>query len=221
MTKDEISTKNETSIFIQKNSVAIRIWHWLTFLTIISLFVTVLMASTALNPRKNIAEVQNALKEKGVIVSNEQAWAVSHMYDDKMWDFHKILGFALTFLFLSRIVIEGTQPKKEKVNFRIKNALAAFRQPGQDKKELKHYLLVKGSYFALYLLLLAMVGTGLVIAFGSDLGISGPVRHSVKEAHGVFQYGFYTFVAAHLIGVVVADLGKAKGVVSGMINGGK
>jgi len=221
MTKVENPTSDQSSRFIQKNSAAIRIWHWLTFLTILSLIVTVLMASTALNPRKNIPEVQNALKEKGVVISNDQAWAVSHMYDDKMWDFHKILGFALTFLFLSRIVVEFTQPKKEKVNFRFKNALAAIKQPDQDKKELRHYLIVKGGYFIFYLLLMAMVGTGMVIAFGSDLGLSGPARHSVKEAHGLFQYGIYTFFVVHLIGVVLADMGKAKGVVSGMINGGK
>ena len=66
-----------------------------------------------------------------------------------------------------------------------------------------------------------MVTTGMLIAFGGDLGIAGPTRHSIKEVHGFVQYLIYAFVFFHLCGVIMADLDKAKGIVSGMINGGK
>jgi len=221
MEKNAESANESTSIFIQKNSAAIRIWHWLTFLIVISLIVTVLMASTALDPRQNIPVVQNVLKEKGVVITSEQAWAVSHTYDDKMWDIHKLLGFALTFLFLSRIVIEMTQPKEERMKFRFEKALQAHQKPGGDKKELTHYLIVKISYSVFYLLLFLMATTGLIIAFGSELGLSGPVRHSIKEVHGFFQYLIYAFVICHLTGVILADIGNSNGIISGMINGGK
>ena len=209
----------EKSIFIQKNSAAIRIWHWLTFLLVISLIVTVLLQSTVLNQRKNIPLVQNILKEKGIEVNNNQAQAVTHIYGEKIWDIHKLLGYVLAFLFLSRIVIEFTQSKEEKNQTRIKKALFLYKQPGQDKNELKHYLVVKGSYMLIYLLLFIMVSTGLIIAFGADLGISGPVRHSIKEVHAFVQYLIYAFVVIHLAGVIRSDIGKYKGMVSGMING--
>lgn len=214
-------TNNESSIFIQKNSPAIRIWHWLTFIVVTSLIVTVLLASTVLNPRENIPLVQNVLKEKGVTVSNEQTWAVTHLYDDKMWDLHKLLGYALSFLFLSRILAELTQPKDQRFGFRLNNARTAFKKEGSDKKEWRHYLIVKYGYSLFYLLLFAMVTTGLLIAFGGDLGIAGPVRHTIKEVHAFIQYLIYAFVVFHLGGVILADIGKAKGIVSGMINGGK
>ena len=221
MTQKTISSESGTSLFIQTNSAAIRIWHWLTFLVVTALIVTVLMASTVLNPRENIPVVQNILKDKGVVVSNDQTFAVTHMYDDKMWELHKLLGYALAFLFLSRIAIELTQPKEERISFRLKKARMALKQANADKKEWIHYLIVKASYSLFYLLLFAMVVTGLIIAFGKDLGLAGPTRHTVKEIHGFIQYLIYAFIFFHLAGVIRAELRNAKGIVSGIINGGK
>jgi Ni/Fe-hydrogenase 1 B-type cytochrome subunit len=219
--KNRIMTNNGTSIFIQKNSPAIRIWHWLTFIVVTSLIVTVLLASTVLNPRENIPLVQNVLKEKGVTVTNDQTWAVTHLYDDKMWDLHKLLGYALSLLFISRMLVELSQPSDQRIGYRLQKARTAFKQEGSDKKDWRHYLIVKYSYSLFYLLLFAMVTTGLLIAFGGDLGIAGPTRHLIKETHAFIQYLIYAFVIFHLGGVVLADIGNAKGIVSGMINGGK
>ena len=220
MEKNTLSSSQGTSLFIQTNSTAIRLWHWITFLIVTSIIITVLMASTALNPRENIPVVQNILKEKGVMVSNDQTFAVTHMYDDKMWELHKLLGYALVFLFLSRIAVELTQPKEERISSRLKKARMALKQTDADKHEWKHYLIVKASYSLFYLLLFAMVATGLIIAFGKDLGLAGPARHTIKEVHGFIQYLIYAFLFFHLAGVIRAELKNAKGIVSGMINGG-
>ncbi len=221
MEQNHTLTESDNSPFIQTNSAAIRIWHWLTFLFVIALMITVLLESTVLNQRQNIPVVQAELQKKGVTVNNNQALAVSHLYAEKMWDLHKLLGYALTFLVLARIVIEVTQKKEEGMKFRFENALQGLQQSGDNNKDLLHYLLVRISYSVFYLVLLAMATTGMLIAFGSDLGISGPVRHTIKEVHGIFQYLIYAFVAFHLVGVILAELKKAKGIVSGMINGGK
>ncbi len=217
------SSVEVNSVFTQKNSPAIRVWHWLTFILVISLIVTVLLESTTLNQRDNIPVIQNTLKSKGITVDNNQALAVSHIYGEKMWDIHKLLGYALSFLFLSRIVIEFTQSKEERNQTRIKKALFAFLQSKDEltRKELKHYLIVKYSYMLFYGLLLAMVASGLLIAFGADFGISGPTRHNIKEVHAFVQYLIYAFIAFHLIGVIMADMGKYRGMVSGMIHGNK
>ncbi|MCK9640306.1 MAG: cytochrome b/b6 domain-containing protein [Prolixibacteraceae bacterium] len=220
MTQKTTSTETGTSILLQTNSAAVRIWHWLTFLVVTALIVTVLMASTVLEPKENIPVVQNILKDKGVVVSNDQTFAVTHMYDDKMWGLHEILGYALAFLFLSRIAVGLTQPKEERISFRLKKARMELKQTVSDRKEWKHYLIVKASYSLFYLLLFAMVTTGLTIAFGKDLGLTGPTRHTIKEVHGFIQYLIYAFLFFHLAGVIRAELRIAKGIVSGMINGG-
>jgi Ni/Fe-hydrogenase 1 B-type cytochrome subunit len=165
--------------------------------------------------------VQNILKEKNVVIDNDQAFTVAHFFDDKMWDLHRLLGFGLSFLLLSRIVIEFAQSEEEKIRSRIKYALISFRQNKQNKQEIKHYLIVKGSYSLFYLLIIYMATTGLLLAFGRDLGLSRPTNHLIKEIHGFGQYLIYAFVLFHLCGVIIADMGKSKGIVSGMINGGE
>lgn len=221
MNQNANSATSARSPFDQTHSTAIRIWHWLTFLTITFIILTVLFASTLLNPRANGAAVQKILKEKSVEINEQQAFGIAHFFDDKMWDLHKLLGYGLAFLVLSRIVIEFTQSQEEKVKSRMKNALTLFKQNGADKKEFKHYLIVKWSYSLFYLIILYMVISGLCMAFGRDLGIPRELNHTIKEIHGFCQYLIYTFVFFHLVGVIYADLGRTKGIVSGMINGGQ
>lgn len=215
--------QEDPSIFLESHSASIRVWHWLTFLVLTSIIITVLFASTVLNPGDNLPAVQNILKQKGITADNNQTFAVTHLYEDKMWDLHTLLGYGLVLLFISRVVIELSLPKKEKSPARISKALMAYLQtmdPAQ-KKDLRHYLLVKWSYMLFYGILFLMAVTGLINAFGADMGISGQGRHTVKEIHGFIQYIVYAFVLFHLAGIILSEIGKAKGIVSGMINGGK
>ena len=210
-----------TSHFLQEHSVMLRIWHWLTFLLISASILTVLLASTILEPRNNAPLVQKQLKEKGLDISNEQAWPVAHAFEDKIWDVHKIIGIIIAFLLLSRIIIEFAQPREERIRSRLKNALQLFRTTGAGRADYRHYLIVKWTYLAFYLLLIFMATTGLSLAFGKNLGIPREIHRTIKDIHGAGQWVMYTFVLFHVGGVILADLGKAKGLVSGMIHGNK
>jgi len=90
-----------------------------------------------------------------------------------------------------------------------------------NKAEYKHYLNVKKVYTLFYLILLLMALTGLGLAFGRDLGFTRPIHNAVKTIHSILQYCMYAFVLIHLVGVVIAENTKDKGIVSGMINGNK
>ena len=219
MAQGNISQVIESSLFLQKHSALIRIWHWLTFLVIAGSILTVLINSTMLNPRDNIGLVQNQLKAKGVTVTEEQAFAVSHEYEDKMWDVHKLLGFGLAFLLVSRVLIELTLPGEEKIRTRIKTAIGLVKLNDENKVEYRHYMNVKRVYLLFYLILLLMVLTGLGLAFGRDLGFTRELHNTVKTVHSILQYCMYAFVFIHLCGVIIAENGKFKGIVSGMING--
>ena len=223
-TKQQAPTSHEnTSLFLENHSGTLRLWHWLTFVLLVSIMVTVLFASTVLNPGDNVPVVQNILKQKGITADNNQTFAVTHFYDDKMWDLHKLLGYGMVILFIARLVIEATMPKKERNPVRIRKALMEFLQSNDPsrKKELRHYLIVKYSYLLFYGILFLMASTGLIIAFGGDFGLSGQSRHTVKEIHGFIQYVVYAFVLFHLAGIILAEFGKDKGIVSGMIHGEK
>jgi len=212
--------ETESSPFLQKHSALLRIWHWLTFLTLTASIVTVLIASTALHPRENIKLVQERLAKKGVTITDEQAFSVSHAFDDKMWDVHKLLGFGLAFLLLSRVILEVVQPGDEKVKVRIRQALKLKTQTTGNQKLIRHFLIVKRGYLLFYVLLLVMVLTGLGMAFGHDLAFLDHYHRTIKTIHSFCQYLIYSFVVLHLAGVIVSDITHSRGIVSGMINGG-
>ena len=219
MAQQIISSSSETSIFIQSHSAPLRIWHWLTFLFITGSIVTVLLVSTLFSQRDNIKLVQDQLKEKGVTVSEDQAFAVTREYEDKLWDVHKLIGYGLAILLLGRIVIEFTQPEDEKILNRMKKAKQLRAKSDANKADYTHYLRVKLSYSIFFLLLFCMVLTGLGMAFGRDFGFTRQVIGGLKNIHAFIQYLMYAFVVIHLAGVIIAENGKIKGLVSGMING--
>jgi cytochrome b561 len=220
MDQQNISS-SQTSPFHQKHSAALRIWHWLTFLVISGSIITVLINSTILSPRANVKMVQEQLSKKGVSVTNEQAFAVSHEYEDRMWDVHKYFGIGLAFLFLARIVIEFAQPEEHRIRSRFKKASKAYREKGPDSTDHLHYLRVKQTYLVFFVLLFLMVVTGLSMAFGRDLGISRDAHHTIKEIHSFIQYFIYAFIFVHLGGVILAENGRFRGIVSGMIHGNR
>ena len=209
------------NLFLQKHSIGIRIWHWSTFLIIAASMITVLFASTLLNPRENIGLVTEQLQKNGITVTNDQAFAVSHEYEDKIWGVHKWIGFGIAFLLLSRLVIEIVQPGEEKFRSRFKYALGKYKETDDQKSIYRHYIGVKFTYILFYALLLCMVLTGLGMAFGRDLGFTREFYRAIKEIHSIGQYCMYAFILVHLGGVILEENKDSKGLVSGMINGNK
>jgi Ni/Fe-hydrogenase 1 B-type cytochrome subunit len=219
MENNHLSGVTGSSIFLQKHSAMIRTWHWLTFIILASSIITVLLTATLFNQRANIAVVQNQLKAKGVTVTEDQAFSVSREYEDKLWGVHKLLGYGLAFLLFSRVMIELMHPKEEKFRSRMKNARLFYKQNPDNKKEYRHYLVVKWSYLFFFALLLLMALTGLGLAFGRELSFSRELHNIVKEIHSFGQYLMYAFVLFHICGVIIADNTREKGIVSGMISG--
>jgi len=219
MAQKSVTTNLESSPFLQHHSASLRIWHWLTFLFITGSIVTVLFNSTLLSPRENIKLVQEQLSRKGVAVTDDQAFAVSHEYEDKMWDVHKLIGYGVALLLLARVIIEFTLPEDERMRNRFKKAMSMSKQNTENSMEYKHYIRVKLTYIIFFILLFLMALTGLGMAFGRELGFSRDLHRSLKNLHAIIQYLMYAFIVVHLAGVIIAENGRIKGIVSGMING--
>lgn len=221
MEKEPLQERTGSSLFLQSHSAMIRIWHWVTFLLISAIMVTVLLNSTLMNQRKNVALVQDQLKSKGVSVNEDQAFTITREYEDKLWGVHKWIGYGLASLLFSRILIELFQSGEDKIRSRFKSALGLYRLKVREKNEYRHYLRVKIGYLLFYVLLFFMAITGLGLAFGRELGFSRELHGIIKEIHSIGQYFIYAFVFLHLCGVIIADMTRSKGLVSGMINGNK
>jgi Ni/Fe-hydrogenase 1 B-type cytochrome subunit len=202
------------------HSLAIRIWHWTFFVVLTASLVCVLFGSTAFKTKDNIALVQNQLKEKGAIVTKDQARAVAHEYSDKLWNLHKYFGYVLCGLLLCRIIIEIAQPSDENFKVKIKRTLGFKPVIEEEKTERRHYLRVKTVYLIFYLLILTQALTGLGLAF-EDSPILKDIQKPIKNVHAFVQYFIYGFILIHLIGVINADIGKYNGLISGMVHGKK
>lgn len=206
--------------FKQPHSLAIRIWHWTFFLTLTATLVTVLFASTLFRTRNTIGLVQNQLQEKGITVTKDQARAVSHEFSDQLWDLHKVIGYVLCGLLLSRIIIEIFQPREERLMGRLKHALGFAPGNASERTDRTHYVRVKRTYLIFYLLILIMALTGLGLAF-EDNPLLKAWHGNIKQVHSFVQYLIYGFILCHLVGVIWTDGNRHNGLVSGMIHGKK
>ncbi|MDR3716457.1 MAG: cytochrome b/b6 domain-containing protein [Puia sp.] len=206
--------------FNETHSPAIRIWHWTFFIVLTASLTTVFFGSTLFKTRDNIGFVQTQLQDKGVTLSKDQARAVAHGFSDKLWDLHTWIGYVLCGLLLSRFIIEIAQPGEEKLRHRMRNALGYRPDDAGGKADRKHYILVKSTYLAFYTLFTVMALTGLGLAF-EDTPPFKQWHRTLGQIHSFVQYFIYAFILLHLVGVVRADLGKRRGIVSGMIHGKK
>lgn len=206
------------SLFNEKHFLAIRIWHWTTFLVMSASLITVLLASTMFSTKSNLLMITEQIQKKGGIVTPVQARAVAHEYSDKLWMVHKYIGYCLCFLLLCRILIEAFIAKKEKLFTKIKNALM-LRNIDPAYSDRNHYLWAKYGYLFFYLILFIMAVTGLGLAY-EDVPLFKSVHKPLIQIHSITQYLIYVYILTHLIGVIRADTTNSKGIVSGMIHGG-
>ncbi len=220
MNKTTHSDTRTFSSFNEVHSLALRLWHWATFIVITFSIILVLMGTFMFKTRENTGMVIEQLERKGATVNNDQARAVAHEYSDKIWMMHKYVGYGLCFLLLCRVVLEVAQPSEEKFKTKIKQALSFQASSASDKEERKIYLLAKRGYLLFYFLFFIMALTGLGLAY-EEVAFLDTIHDSLKNLHEFTQYTIYAYIIIHLIGVIRADTGNHKGIVSGMIHGKK
>ena len=204
--------------FNEAHSVAIRIWHWITAVTLSASILTVILGSTMFRTRNNIDMVQEQLQGKGVTVTVDQAKSVAHEYSDKLWMTHKWIGYGLCILWVCRMTIEMAASRQNRLVKNMRDALNFKTNTSSEREERFHYLSVKSSYLIFYTIFFLMAMTGLGLAF-EDAPILKDIHGPIKEIHEFLQYAIYVYVLFHLVGVIRADLGKHRGIVSRMISG--
>ena len=206
--------------FLEPHSRAIRIWHWTFVLFVSATLAIVLLASTIFRTRNTIPLVEQQLLQNGINVSTDQARAVAHEFNDKLWDVHRFIGYGLCFLLFTRWAIELRQPQKERLKYRLRKAMSFSSTIPIERLQRRHYVNVKTLYLLFYAVFVTMGLTGLVLAF-DDVPRLQEYQQPAKQIHSLLQYAVYAFILLHLVGVVRADVGRHKGLVSGMIHGQK
>ena len=192
---------------MQKWRLDFRIWHWIHATVVLGLLGTVFLRKTFLSWRTNSELLTQKLAEIDLTVTEAQAKVLAKAIRAPMWEWHIILGYALTALVIWRIVLFFTQSGKINYeNFKVKSL---------------HKKIVALGYIGIYLVLLFMTLSGLTIHFYEELGLLKETAHDIKEIHELVFNAILIFVPLHIVGVVIAELRDEKGIISNMIHGGK
>lgn len=206
------------SLFNERHSALIRIWHWTFFLLVISTIALVMLAEYVFDTRANAPAVMQEALDRGIALNEKQARGIAHYFPEKLWVLHTYIGYGISFLLLSRLLIEVVVSKEEKLRNKIKRALHLKPASDIEKQDRRHYIWVKRGYLVFYLLILTMASTGLGLAF-EDVGIFDTYHRPIKQVHELGQWGMYAYIVLHLFGVLRADIVSSNGLISRMIHG--
>lgn len=206
--------------FKRPRPLALRSWHWLNAAALLGALGTVLLRKTFLGWRTNSALIEAKVRELGGTVSTEAAVEVAKALRAPMWDWHYVFGFALAGLLALRFGLALVDPDLAPLRSAWRDVMRWRRLAPHERREALHPLLVRLLYAVFYAALTLMVTSGLVLYFKGALGLSKDLAGTVKEAHELAMWFFVVFTAAHVVGVVAAELRGERGLVSDMIHGG-
>jgi len=194
-------------IYNEKRSFNIRLWHWLSAIAVFGLVFTYILRKTVLNYKTNAEIIQVKLSEIGVLIADDKAKEIAKIFRDNMWQWHYYLGFFFIGLLAFRLYAFVT--KRDKF-------------PSCKAKEApsKEFAAVKYAHAFFYVVALYMAFSGLAMYYREALGISKESLSLVKELHELAFWFFAVFIVAHIAGVVKAEVGSDKGLISEMFSGG-
>lgn len=186
-----------------KYTLGFRVWHWLHALVILGLLGTVFLRKTFLSYKANAEILMSKLSDMGTDITIEDAQILAKSIRAGMWEWHIILGYALSALVIYRVVLF----------FVDKSQTESFSSLSLHKKG------VKSLYYVLYATVLFMTISGLAIHFYDSLGLAKEVAKQIKEIHEAAFNIIMVFVPLHVAGVIIADAKDEHGLISTMING--
>ena len=179
-----------------------RLLHWAIAFTVLFLLLTILLRMGWMN-KDNIGKiVQASLKVSGQAISLEQAQQIGKDVRRPMWNYHILAGYVLIGLYLIRAGLTAIN------GIAFKNP---FSGETSGKEKFRSWL-----YIIFYFLLAVSLFTGLMV-------VNGPkdLKEGMEWIHVKSLYYVVVFIIVHILGVVIADAGAEKGVISRMITGSK
>ena len=181
-------------------NLASRLIHWAIAFTFLYLLLTVLLRMGWMN-KNNMGEImQNGLAEKGMPIDDDTAATVAKQVRRPMWGTHIIAGYVLVGLYIIRMIIFAVQGV---------TIGSPFKKDTTTYQRFRSWV-----YLLFYVFVAVSLITGLLIEFGP-----GSIHEPSEEIHKLSLYYMVGFIALHLVGVVIADGGKERGIISKMVSG--
>lgn len=208
-----------TSLFQEKQALLLRIWHLLFLLLVLATIVVVIFAEQVFDTRANAPSVVEEAAHRGVELNEKQARGIAHYFSEKLWVIHTFIGYGISILLLLRLVIEFMVSREQRFGRRLRQALRLSPATDIEKKDRRHYIIVRSLYIVFYILILIMTATGLGLAF-EDVPFFESIHRPLKEIHEILHIGVFIYVIVHIAGVLIADFSRDKGgIISRMVGG--
>lgn len=183
-------------------SAVFRIMHWAIALCMFGILFTIFLRLNWMNKNHManiLLEELNALK---ITLSEDDAISIAKKIRKPMWQWHIWLGYVMIGLYVLRMIFAVVK----KMAF-----LNPFEKGLTVKQKFQAWL-----YVSFYLFIGVTLFTGFMIVNGSDA-----LHETMEEIHKLSLYYILTFVFIHITGIIAAELGAERGIISKIISGNK
>jgi cytochrome b561 len=192
-------------MFRKKQSIGMRIWHWMNAAIIFLLLLTVFLRNTFLNVRANKILILEKAHSFGLVLTDSQSADLAKVIRNQVWQWHPIIGFVAIGLLFFRFFIFLKNKSSENISIESKPMM---------------YKIIKKTHTLFYFVLGIMGVTGSLLYWEEALSLTKGMSHNIQEVHEALLWFFVIFTITHIVGVIKAELTSDKGLISDMFNGG-
>lgn len=171
--------------------------HWAIAFCILFMLFTVFLRLTWLN-KVNISEILGSeLSQRDVNLSSEELQKIAKKIRKPMWNWHVYIGYVLIGLYAIRLILPFFGQMK-------------FKNPLRQKTKGKKFQ--QWAYLVFYVGLAVTLTTGFLLVNGSPAWKKG-----LESIHELSLYYILTFIVIHFTGILLAEYGSEKGIISRII----
>jgi len=174
-----------------------RILHWALAFAILFILLTVFLRLNWMEKNHVGGILMENLSALDIEITKDQAIKIAKQIRKPMFDWHLTIGYIATGIFVLRMIFHS---------FNKKNY-----NPVSTKEKFQVWV-----YRVFYFLLGITLISGLLIKFGPD-----SIYKITEDIHKLTLYYIIPFLILHFVGIILAEFGSKKGIVSKMIGGDK
>lgn len=190
-------------IYMQTNShfgFIHRLLHWGLALTMMVMLLTILLRLGWMEKNHMAAIIHQGLAKIDIVINDDQAIKIAKSIRNVMFQWHTYFGYAVGVILFARFIYMARQGL---------HYPSAFSPQATVKQKFQAWV-----YWLFYAGVTLSVLSGLVLKFGPE-----SIEHQVETLHVLALWYFIPFISLHLAGIVLAENGHEKGIVSKMIGG--
>lgn len=177
-----------------------RLIHWGLAFAMMVMLLTICLRLGWMEKNHMAAIIHQGLAKLSITIDDKQAVNIAKMIRGEMFQWHIYFGYAVGVFLSARFIYMA----KCGLHY-----LSPFNPQASLQQKIQAWI-----YWLFYLGVTASIITGLLLKFGPE-----SVEELAETVHKLALWYFVPFIVLHLVGIVLAEAGHDKGIVSKMIGG--